>query len=157
MAARDAEDSIVEALEKEAGRLVKLLNSREAKRPLIMEFSGTPKSGKTMAISVLRLFMRRNGIRVEAFTERSSVAPLKTKGHIGFNVRASCASRQRMLYALDKEIDIFILDRGIFDALVWNHWLDMTGKIKKEEALAVSSFFTMSRWMSLLDMLCVLK
>ncbi|HXJ03857.1 MAG TPA: hypothetical protein VNH65_02075 [Candidatus Acidoferrum sp.] len=59
MAAKNDEDSVVEALEKEAGRLVKLLNSREAKRPLIMEFSGTPKSGKTMAISVLRLFMRR--------------------------------------------------------------------------------------------------
>lgn len=157
MPARNSEDSVVEALEKEAGRLVKLLNSREAKRPLIMEFSGTPKSGKTMAISVLRLFMRRNGIRVEAFTERASVAPLKAKGHIDFNVWVSCASLQGMLEALDKEIDIFILDRGIFDALVWNHWLDMTGKIRKEEALAVSSFFTMSRWMNLIDLVCVMK
>jgi len=153
----DRDESVVEALENEAARLVKLLNSREAKRPLIIEFSGTPKSGKTMAISVLRLFMRRNGIRIEAFTERASVAPLKAKGHIDFNVWVSCASLQGMLEALDKEIDIFILDRGIFDALVWNHWLDMTGKIRRDEAQAVSSFFTMNRWMNLIDLVCVMK
>ena len=46
MAARNGEDSVVEALEKEAIKLVKLLNSTEAKRPLIMEFSGTPSLGK---------------------------------------------------------------------------------------------------------------
>ncbi len=153
----DAEDATIKELEDEAAKLVKLLNSREAKRPLIIEFSGTPKSGKTMAISVLRLFMRRNGIQVEAYTERASIAPLKAKGHIDFNVWVSCASLQGMLESLDKEIDIFILDRGLFDALVWNHWLDMTGKIKKEEADAVNSFFTMSRWMSLVDLVCVMK
>ena len=153
----DAENGTIKELEEEAAKLVKLLNSREAKRPLIIEFSGTPKSGKTMAISVLRLFMRRNGIRVEAYTERASISPLKSKGHIDFNVWVSCASLQGMLESLDREIDIFILDRGLFDALVWNHWLDMTGKIKKVEAEAVSSFFTMSRWMSLIDLVCVMK
>jgi predicted NUDIX family phosphoesterase len=154
---KEIDESTIRRLEEEAARLVKLLNSREAKRPLIIEFSGSPKSGKTMAISVLRLFMRRNGIKVEAFTERASVSPIKTKGHIDFNVWVSCASLQGMLEALDKEIDIFILDRGIFDALVWNHWLEMTGKIRKEEAHAISSFFTMSRWINFIDLVCVLK
>jgi predicted NUDIX family phosphoesterase len=101
--------------------------------------------------------MRRNGINVEAYTERASIAPLKSKGHIDFNVWVSCASLQGMLESLDKEIDIFILDRGLFDALVWNHWLDMTGKIKKEEAEVVASFFTMSRWVSLIDLVWVMK
>ncbi len=49
--------------------------------------------------------MRRNGIRVEAYTERASVAPLKSKGHIDSNVWVSCASLQGRLESLDKEID----------------------------------------------------
>jgi hypothetical protein len=52
-----------------------------------MEFSGSPKAGKTRCLSVLDLFLKRNGIKIEVYTERAS-------------------------------IDVFILDRGIFDALV---------------------------------------
>jgi predicted NUDIX family phosphoesterase len=150
-------DTAILELEQKAADLVKLLNSRQAKRPLIIEFSGSPKAGKTMAISVLRLFLRRNGIRVETFAERASVAPMTTKGHINFNVWVSCASLQGMLEALEKDIDIFIVDRGLFDALIWNQWLEMTGKITTSEAQVVSSFFTMERWLHLIDLVCIMK
>ena len=131
-------------LEAKAGQLKALLEGRTAKRPLIIEFSGAPKSGKTRSISVLELFLKRNGIKVEVFTERASIAPIKSKGHLNFNVWVSCASLQGMLEALYRDIDVFILDRGIFDALVWNEWLEMTGKITKEEAKQVAEFFTMA-------------
>lgn len=150
-------DPAIRELEDSATEIKRLLDQRVAKRPLIIEFSGSPKAGKTRAISVLNLFLRRNGINVEAFTERAAVAPIKTKGHIYFNVWVSCASLQGMLESLYKPaIDIFILDRGMFDALVWTTWLELTGKITHEEAQATQSFFTMDRWIRLTDLVCVM-
>jgi predicted NUDIX family phosphoesterase/thymidylate kinase len=147
---------IIADLESRAAKLKKLLELGAAKRPLIIEFSGAPKAGKTRSISVLELFLKRNGIKVEVFTERASVAPIKSKGHLNFNVWVSCASLQGMLEALYRDVDVFILDRGIFDALVWNEWLRMTGKITPEEAEQVAQFFTMERWRELVDLIFVL-
>jgi len=147
---------MIRDLENRAATLKTLLDSRSAKRPLIIEFSGSPKAGKTRCISVLELFLKRNGIRVEVYTERASISPIKAKGHLNFNVWVSCASLQGMLEALYKDIDVFILDRGVFDALVWNEWLELAGKVTREEALQVEHFFTMSRWTNLIDIVFVL-
>jgi hypothetical protein len=77
------------------------------------------------------------------------------KGHLNFNVWVSCASLQGMLECLDRDLDVFILDRGVFDALVWNEWLELTGKITKAEAQQVADFFTMDRWTKLIDLIFV--
>jgi predicted NUDIX family phosphoesterase/thymidylate kinase len=146
----------IKELESRADLLKALLEKRTAKRPLIIEFSGAPKAGKTRSISGLELFLKRNGIRAEVFTERASIAPIKSKGHLNFNVWVSCASLQGMLEALYRDIDVFILDRGIFDALVWNEWLEITGKITPEEAIQVANFFTMDRWTELIDVVFLL-
>jgi predicted NUDIX family phosphoesterase/thymidylate kinase len=143
-------------LESRAAKLKELLEKRTADRPLIIEFSGAPKAGKTRSISVLELFLKRSGIKVEVFTERASIAPIRSKGHLNFNVWVSCASLQGMLEALYRDIDVFILDRGIFDALVWNEWLETTGKITPKEAAQVAEFFTMKRWLELVDLVFVL-
>jgi predicted NUDIX family phosphoesterase len=104
----------------------------------------------------LELFFKRNGIKTEVFIERASVSPIRAKGHLYFNVWVSCASLQGMLEALFRDIDILILDRGIFDALVWNELLKMTGKITTQEAKQVEEFFTMHRWTELVDLVFVL-
>jgi predicted NUDIX family phosphoesterase len=149
----------IKDLESRAGQLRTLLEKRSverADRPLIIEFSGAPKAGKTRSISILELFLKRNGIKVEVFTERASIAPIKSKGHLNFNVWVSCASLQGMLEALYQDLDVFILDRGVFDALVWNEWLEMTGKITPQEAVNVAQFFMMHRWTDLVDLIFVL-
>jgi hypothetical protein len=100
-------------LEKDAAKLRAQFDSGFAKRPLIIEFSGLPKAGKTRMISILELFLKRNGFKVDVFIERASIAPIRTKGHLNFNTWVSCASLQGMLEALSKpELDVFILDRG---------------------------------------------
>ncbi len=149
----------VKELESRADQLKTLIEKRsvdKADRPLIIEFSGAPKAGKTRSINSLELFLKRNGIRAEVFTERASIAPIKSKGHLNFNVWVSCASLQGMLEALYRDLDVFILDRGVFDALVWNEWLEMTGKITPHEAEQVAQFFTMDRWTQLVDLIFVL-
>lgn len=147
----------IQKLESRATKLKDLLEKRTAKRPFIIEFSGAPKAGKTRSISALELFLKRNGIKAEVFTERASIAPIKAKGHLNFNVWVSCASLQGMLEALYRDVDVFILDRGVFDALVWNEWLEMTGKITHDEAKQVANFFTMDRWTKLIDVVFLLS
>jgi predicted NUDIX family phosphoesterase/thymidylate kinase len=146
----------IKDLESRAAQLKVLLEKRSADRPLIIEFSGAPKAGKTRSIGGLELFLKRNGIKAEVFTERASIAPIKSKGHLNFNVWVSCASLQGMLEALYRDLDVFILDRGVFDALVWNEWLKMTGKITPHEAAQVAQFFTMDRWTDIVDLIFVL-
>src|ERR1017187_8445795 len=118
---KSALDQHIAELESRAEALKALLELRPAKRPLIIEFSGSPKAGKTRSISGLELFLKRNGIKVEVYTERASVSPIKSKGHLNFNVWVSCASLQGMLESLYKDIDVFILDRGVFDARSEEH------------------------------------
>ena len=144
-------------LEAKALQLKRLLDKGSAKRPLIIEFSGAPKAGKTRCISVLELFFKRNHIKAEVFTERASIAPIRQKGHLNFNIWVSCASLQGMLESLYQDLDVFILDRGLFDALVWNEWLEMTGKITPEEADDIAQFFAMDRWTELVDVVFLLS
>ena len=65
---------MIKALEDRAAKLKALLEGRQAKRPLIIEFSGSPKAGKTRCISVLELFLKRNGIKTEVYLERASIS-----------------------------------------------------------------------------------
>lgn len=149
------EAATIAILEEQAARLRSQFDY--AKRPLIIEFSGLPKAGKTRTISILELFFKRNGFKVDVFIERASIAPIRTKGHLHFNTWVSCASLQGMLEALSKpELDVFILDRGVFDALVWTHWLARTGKITVDEERACYEFFAMSRWTDLVDLVLIM-
>lgn len=151
------EDTIT-ALEGMAATTLELLEKREAGRPLVIEFSGSPKAGKTTAIQVLSLFLRRNGIRVSNLIERASVSPVRVKGHLHNNVWVSCASLQGLLESVyrSEEHHIFILDRGIFDGLVWNTWLHLAGRISTDESRRFADFFLMSRWTDLIDLVCVM-
>jgi len=151
-------DPIIDDLEAQAGEILRLLQARTGSSPLVIEFSGSPKSGKTTAIDVLSLFFRRNNFRVKTFTERASISPIATrKGHLDFNVWVSCASLQGLIESIEKDIDLFILDRGLFDALVWNRMLERTGKITGQEAGTIEAFFAMDRWTRLVDVVCVMR
>jgi thymidylate kinase len=137
---------------------MRLLRARAAKRPLIIEFSGSPKSGKTTVIGVLSLFFRRNNFRVETFTERASISPIANrKGQPDFNVWVSCASLQGLIESVEKDIDLLILDRGLFDALVWNRLLARIGQSTPQEAETIELFFAMERWTCMVDLVCVMR
>lgn len=154
---KEDESATIARLEADAARLRSQFDFGFAKRPLIIEFSGLPKSGKTRIISILELFLKRNGFKVDVFIERASIAPIRTKGHLNFNTWVSCASLQGMLEALSKpELDVFILDRGVFDALMWTHWLARTGKITSDEERTCCEFFAMNRWTDLVDLVLIM-
>src|SRR5438552_9668530 len=96
------------------------LNIKNRKRPLIVEFAGLPKSGKTTAVNSLSLFLRRNGIPNKVITELASISPIKNKEHPFFNVWTGCVTLVNILEQIqNKENYVIIVDRGIYDSIIW--------------------------------------
>jgi predicted NUDIX family phosphoesterase/thymidylate kinase len=129
----------------------------EKRRPFIIEFAGTPKSGKTTTISAVHQFLKRNGVVVRTFQERASVAPLIDKGTAFFNTWVTCATLNGIIEALeDEKLDVLILDRGLFDGLVWIDWQEKTHRVSKAEAEQFRRFVLTPRWCGLVDLVFVM-
>jgi len=131
-----------------------------ARKPVMFEFAGFPKAGKTSTANALQAFLKRCGFRVEIVNERASLCPIRDQTHSNFNVWAAC--RVAPLYAacttlaqiLEKthnppgfdDPDILILDRGLFDALCWLRLMERLERIRPEERKVIESFLRLADW-----------
>ncbi|MEX1252739.1 MAG: AAA family ATPase [Dehalococcoidia bacterium] len=145
-------------LEAEAVRVLKKIRAR-TRKPLFVEFSGTPKAGKSTIINSLRLFLARNDFNSFVLTERASTCPIRNKKHLFFNVWTACATLVQMLNAgqQDAPDDVVIMDRGLFDALVWMRWLEEKGELEPSQRETIERFLTLEPWSSLVDLVFVMK
>lgn len=126
-------------------------------RPLFIEFSGTPKSGKTTAVESLRLFLRRNEFTVYTLRERASVCPLRSKRTMSFNIWTACSTLMQILEALERPEHMVIIDRGIFDSLIWFDLLRTMGRITDEEIDRIYQFLLVDRWRELIDIVFLMS
>lgn len=134
------------------------LNITSRKRPLIVEFSGLPKSGKTTVVNSLALFLRRNQIPTVIITERATVCPIKNKEHPDFNIWTGCTSLINMLnYKQRDDNYVIIIDRGIFDTLIWLNLLNQSGKLNDNDLKIFEDFFLLDRWRSKIDLVISMK
>src|SRR5687767_6227441 len=82
----------INKLEGMASALLKAKRAVRPRRPIVIEFCGTPKAGKTSCISSLVIFLKRNGFKVKVLTERASVCPIRDKFDPNFNVWTGCSA-----------------------------------------------------------------
>lgn len=127
----------------------------EWKRPLFVEFSGSPKSGKSTCIDIVGHFFRRLGFNTLAPTEGASKrTPYYLKDDlVAFNTWSACYALNHMLeglYSSDK-YDLAILDRGLFDALGWFENLFTKEEITKEEKNRIQNFLQIDHWRDKVD------
>jgi predicted NUDIX family phosphoesterase len=127
-----------------------------ASRAFVLEFAGTPKSGKSTAVEAMRHFFSRNQFRVHVLSERAAVCPIPMKGHLFFNTWCACSMIAELLANVDLDTDIIIVDRGILDALVWLQLQDERGELTSEETKIIESFLLLERWRSLVDLSVVM-
>lgn len=151
----------LEELAKEVRRLQKQIGQR---RPLLIEFCGSPKSGKSTTINSLNIFLKRNHFNTVVLTERASVSPIQNKFHPYFNIWTLCSAIAEILYHIDKsdKVDIIIADRGIFDALCWFTWLHTTPssntpRLDTATFNTLRDFTQMKLWTSRIDMVYVFR
>lgn len=128
---------------------------------MFVEFSGSPKSGKSTCIDNVGHFFRRLGFKVLAPTEGASKrTPYYLKDDlIAFNVWSACYALTHVLeglYHSDKH-DISILDRGLFDALVWFDLLASGGTINADDRKTIHQFLLLDKWRSVIDVVFLFK
>lgn len=146
-----------EDLKRRATSLRERLASQEDRpdRPLFVEFSGTPKSGKSTCIDIVGHFFRRTGYRTLAPTEGASKrTPYYLKDDLtAFNVWSACYALTHILEAShhSDRFHLGILDRGIFDALAWFELLAADGAIPRDQASTIQDFLTIDKWRSVTD------
>lgn len=128
-----------------------------AHRAFVIEFAGTPKSGKSTSVEAIRHFFSRNGFRVHVLAERAAVCPIPMKGHLFFNTWCACSMLAELLANVEANADIIIVDRGIFDSLVWLTLQLQRGEITSEEANIIDSFLLLDRWRKLTDLVAVMN
>ena len=136
-------------------------------RPIFVEFSGTPKSGKSTCIDSVSHFFRR--IRLSATgpsSERarfSILAPTEGASRrtpaflrddlFAFNTWSASYALTHILegrYHSDR-YHMAILDRGLFDALAWFQLLSMNGEISLDDMKKVHDFLLVDHWRSEVD------
>jgi len=121
------------------------------RRPVVIEFAGTPKAGKTTTLNTLLSFLKRCGFKVEVVVERASVCPIRDKKHANFNVWTACTTLAQILEKTQNpphvdDPDVLILDRGLFDSVAWLAMMERMARIKREEREAAEHFLLLPDW-----------
>ena len=131
------------------------LKSNLPARPVFVEFSGTPKSGKSTCIDIVSHFFRRVGFNVLAPTEGASKrTPYYLRSDlVAFNTWSASYALTHILEGLyhSDKYHLAILDRGLFDALAWFQLLESSGQISGETRETVQNFISLERWRSVID------
>jgi len=101
-------------------------------------------------------FFRRAGFKVHTLRERAADCPIPMKGHFFFNAWTTCTMLAEVLATYDTDVDLTILDRGFFDALIWLRLQRNRGQVSDEEAQVFEQFVLLERWRSLVDLTVVM-
>jgi thymidylate kinase len=120
--------------------------------PIIIEFSGSPKAGKTTAIDIVNHFFRRNGFKVWTPSEGASKrTPFDLKRDlVAFNAWSLNYAIAELLLAFNDvhRYDLVILDRGPFDSLAWMGVLKDRGDLSEQEYEIIRAYALHNKWMS---------
>ncbi len=155
---KDDVESNIKELEKTAERILDLKRQANPRRPLVIEFCGSPKSGKSACINSLDMFLRRNKFRTRILSERASVCPISDKFDPNFNIWTVCsaiAELTEILSNYSKDCDVVILDRGLFDAICWFEWLHKEECLDDVNHESLVSFLTMKKWRETFDLVYI--
>lgn len=122
-----------------------------ARKPIVIEFAGVPKAGKTTTLGQLQSFLKRSGFRVEVVIERASVCPIRDKKHSNFNVWTACTTLAQILEKTQDppRIDdphILILDRGLFDSISWLMMMERLERIRTDDRKTLERFLLIDDW-----------
>ena len=144
-----------EQLRQRAESVLSNLNEKPKNRPIIVEFSGTPKSGKSSCIEIVSHFFRRLHYRVLSPSEGAS---RRTPYHlradlVDFNTWSASYALTHVLESLHDPYNyqLVILDRGLFDALAWFQLLANRSEIDQVTCDQVHSFLLIEKWRSVID------
>ena len=110
------------------------------KKPFVIEFSGTPRTGKTSTIHNLYDFFKKGGFKstiIEEFTTSKYYKDIfketyKDASLIEKNLYIIEKITEQLREAINSDVDIILVDRSINDRQMWNYRLFSKGQMPKE-------------------------
>lgn len=122
-----------------------------SRSPLVIEFAGVPKAGKTSTLNQVQAFLKRCGFATSVVVERASVCPIRDKKHSNFNIWTACTTLAQILEKTQvpprsEDPDILILDRGLFDSIWWLALMERLARIRKVEREEAERFLLADEW-----------
>jgi thymidylate kinase len=144
-------DTVFENDEEEYNRLTKLDAYKEElsklkkvigdNKPYIIEFTGTPRTGKTTMINVLNDFFKKGGFKVKVIDEFISspryknefVPDYKSLSLVERNLLIASAVETDLMEQIAGDEDIILADRSLFDRLVWMQRLLNKGEMSEAD------------------------
>ena len=126
----------------------KLPNSKR----FVIEFAGTPKSGKSTCIDIVEHFFRRLGYDILAPSEGASKrTPRRLKDDlVAYNAWSATYALTQILesrYGAD-EYQLVLMDRGLFDALAWFEMLANSDDhpLTPDDRTTIHKFLLVPNW-----------
>ena len=120
---------------------IKSIKNTLDKKPFVIEFTGTPRTGKTTIINNLEEFFKKGGYKVcvlEEFTTskyyKENIKPkLENKYKSIVNIEIPKYVNMYLDEAISKDYDIILIDRSLFDRCIWIDRLKSKNGIKDNE------------------------
>ncbi|TMC06502.1 MAG: hypothetical protein E6J41_18390 [Chloroflexi bacterium] len=84
--------------------------------------------------------MSAEGRRVQLVRERAGSWPFSARRHPHFNLWTATATSALMIEAMHADVDLVLVDRGLFDALCWMEWYRRLGHLTPHEHRAIGGF-----------------
>ena len=110
-------------------------------KPFVIEFSGTPRTGKTTTINNLYDFFKKGGFKVELIEEFTTSKYYKENLKKKFdqmnlgdgNIAIIEEVYKQLQGSLESDKDIILIDRSINDRQIWNYRRYVRGDMPKEQ------------------------
>lgn len=104
-------------------------------RPITIEFTGTPNSGKTTLIHALAKNLFHKGYTVKVMQEDAEIVPKEIpKKTWERNLWITFGQLQSLIEIPFYDVDIILLDRGYYDALFWTRFLQVQNVCSQEQS-----------------------
>ena len=108
-------------------------------KPFIVEFTGTPRTGKTTSINALYDFFKKGGFKIsviEEFTSSSYYKDILKNKIKELSVEERnliiLENIHRLLATIDSNSEIVLLDRSLNDRMIWNYYNYKRGSMSEE-------------------------
>ena len=104
-------------------------------RPITIEFTGPPNSGKTTLIHNLAKTLKEKGFSVTVMQEDAELVPKEIpKKTWARNAWITFGQLQSLIEIPYSDAQIILLDRGYCDALFWSRFLRLQGACSQEQS-----------------------
>jgi thymidylate kinase len=116
--------------------------SQQRGKPIVIEFSGTPRSGKTIPLTHLYEFFKKTGLQVTLLEEPAGKINSQIKQQeelvkmnlFEYNKLTFELARNALVKELnERSSDVILMDRGMYDSLIWLNLFFKKGLISEKE------------------------